>query len=148
MTDIQTRDSQLDAALTTMLDTAQQLGIECQVFFAAEIDNTKIASADLAALFSNVLGNAIAETAWVAENSKKLIRCKEFQDEKFLYITVKTNVLQDVDRTNNMRVAAEFDGDAFALKAIEDIIDKYAGSYMTDCKNNVFTMALILPIGA
>lgn len=101
---------------------------------------------DISALFGNMLDNAI-EAVGGLEEDNKIISLNIFKQKGFVYIHQDNNCAACPVFENGMPVNSAGDNSfhGFGTKSIKHIAEKYGGALSMSCKNNVFSLDILIP---
>lgn len=128
--------------LSSFADKAKSAGIDLIV--QSNLPETlHISDAELCALLSNCLENAVNATAEIHDTTNKKINCicNLLEDKLLLY--VQNPHLGEVVLESGKPTTGR-NGHGFGVKSIVSIVEKYNGVYSFEGKGGVFTVRLVL----
>lgn len=94
---------------------------------------------DFLSLFINIVDNAIENA--ISEVTIKL----DYQKDDNILLKVSNDCNHDPSK--NLKKSTKKGNHGYGLRIVQDIINKYLGTYITDYKNNVFTTYILLNLG-
>ena len=132
----------LDAVLGEKLWAAKKKGIHTEVKLCP-MQDISIEPADLCALVSNLLDNAV-EACRNCEPHNRFIRINVINKEGTYYISVSNYYRNDIETCNGRPVTNKINKaeHGIGLRSVERIAHKYSGSIAVDYDNNTFRITV------
>lgn len=107
-----------------------------------------MAGPDIYSLFGNAVNNAIEGVRNIKEEQKRLITLKVSVKNSFLCILVENYFENELEFEEGLpqttKSNREYHG--FGLRSIRYTVEKYGGNLVVDARNNVFSLAIYIPL--
>ena len=105
---------------------------------------------DIVSICSNGLTNAIEAVRHIENTDERKIWFHITQDHGYLHIVVRNTVASDLKIQENHIATTKDDKTmhGFGLQIIRRITAKYEGTCTLECRNQIFSLRIILPIEA
>lgn len=134
----------VDTIVNNKIAIANKSGISID-FQYRNIQHLQIDSIDIAILLGNALDNAIEATAKLADNQIKSILLLIILKGDELNIIIRNPVAYDIntDQLISDKKDKRFHG--YGIINMKTIVDKYQGSLIFTCQDNIFRTTIILP---
>ena len=134
----------IDTIVNNKIAIANKFNISID-FQYRNIQHLKIDSIDIAILLGNALDNAIEATAKLADNQIKSILLLIILKGDELNIIIRNPVAYDIntDQLISDKKDKRFHG--YGIINMKTIVDKYQGSLIFTCQDNIFRTTIILP---
>lgn len=99
---------------------------------------------ELGVLIGNALDNAIEAVAKLDESESKVIELNILSSGDMLSIEVSNKTINNIDTQNLATEKKDKHLHGYGINSIETITTKYKGNLSFACKNNIFTLSVIL----
>lgn len=99
---------------------------------------------DLAILMGNLLDNAIEAVVNLPENQSKVINVFVESDKTKIIVSITNPVLKNIDVDHLKTTKKDVNHHGYGLLAVRKIIDKYHGTLLLSCQDNVFEASVII----
>lgn len=99
---------------------------------------------ELGVLIGNALDNAIEAVAKLDESNSKVIELNILSSGDMLSIEVSNKTINNIDTQNLVTGKKDKHLHGYGINSIETITTKYKGNLSFACKNNIFTLSVIL----
>ncbi len=137
----------LDAVLTNKSHSCHTRGIE----FKYMVDGHQLSfmeDMEVAALFGNMLDNAIEAAERVPEEDKRLIRLQMSGERGFLCILLENTFAESLRFDEGLPLTTKADKryHGFGMKSMLRTVNKYGGSLVTAQRDNWFELKILIPL--
>jgi len=132
----------LNALLSHYDNRCAENGIK--IDFSIKLDHTNVSKIDYSVLIGNLLENAILACMEI-DDGEKWIRVKiAHTSQEMMAIQIENTFANEVLMKNGELLSTRHKGEAFGMKSVRSIVDKYNG--VIDFKNNgaVFSVKILL----
>lgn len=99
---------------------------------------------ELGVLIGNALDNAIEAVAKLDESESKVIELNILSSGDMLSIEISNKTINNIDTQNLVTGKKDKQLHGYGINSIETITTKYKGNLSFTCKNNIFTLSVIL----
>ena len=139
----------LDALLTNKSLYCQNHDIELK-YIADGRPLRMMDDMEIAALFGNMLDNAVEGVSRVEDPNKRLVRLYVAAEKGFLRIRIENYCEEKIHFINGMPVTTKRDKryHGFGMKSMQRTVEKYGGSMVASLKDNWFELKILIPINA
>lgn len=117
------------------------VSIDCDTRISAK---PAINDIDLAILMGNLLDNAIEAVADLPEYQNKVINVFVESDDTKIIVSITNPVLKNIDVEHLKTRKKDPDHHGYGLLAVRKIADKYSGTLLLTCQDNVFEASVVL----
>jgi hypothetical protein len=131
-----------DTIITNKFIDAINQGIKTD-FKATLPENIIVSDLDISSLINNLFDNAIRGTFGCNE---KYIELLVLIKDANLLINLKNSVLENVDVNNLKTTKMDKDNHGNGIEIIRNIVKKYKGNIVFECKNNEFIVMINIPL--
>ena len=145
---IETGHPLLDTILTVKEQQAAQEHAQMHTYISADLQALPIDIGDIVSICSNGLTNAIEAVRHIENTDERKIWFHITQDHGYLHIVVRNTVAADLKIQENHIATTKEDKTmhGFGLQIIRRITAKYEGTCTLECRNQIFSLKVILPI--
>ena len=134
----------IDSIINYKLQFAEQdkINIKTQISIPSEIN---IEITDIITVLGNLLDNALKAVKLLSDN-QRYINIKISYTQGRLVIRIKNPYFDKIKLENNQIISTQKDSNihGYGLKNVNKIADKYNGIMITDYKNHIFTVDVLL----
>lgn len=143
----QTGNPVLDAVLTNKSLYCQNHNIELKVI-ADGRPLSMMEDMEIAALFGNMLDNAIESCERIPDRQKRLVRLYVADDKGFLRVRIENYCEERIRFVNGMPLTTKRDKryHGFGMKSMQRTVEKYGGSMVASQQDNWFVLKILIPI--
>lgn len=99
---------------------------------------------ELGVLIGNAVDNAIEAVSKLNEYESKVIELKILSSGDMLSIEISNRTISNIDTQNIVTSKKNKQLHGYGISSIETITKKYKGNLSMSCKNNIFTLSVIL----
>lgn len=99
---------------------------------------------ELGVLIGNAVDNAIEAVSKLNESESKVIELKILSSGDMLSIEISNKTISNIDTQNIVTSKKNKQLHGYGISSIETITKKYKGNLSMSCKNNIFTLSVIL----
>ncbi len=137
----------LDAVLTNKSHFCQSRGIEFK-YMADGKPLRMMSDMEVAALFGNMLDNAIEGTERVSDPGKRMIRLQVSTEKSFLRIRLENTCGEKLHFDGGLPLTTKQDKryHGFGMKSMNRTVTKYGGSLVTSQKDDWFELKILIPL--
>lgn len=111
-----------------------------------DLSGITISDDDLVVLLSNLLNNAVEATA---KSKEKIVKMKFVIDDNQIILSIKNSIAELPAQKNGSFITTKINEPSehgIGLKNVEEVIEKYNGSYVIDFNDTVFSVSMIIPL--
>ena len=103
---------------------------------------------EIAALFGNMLDNAIESTERISDAQKRLIRLYVTAEKGFLRIRIENTCAEQLRFVDGMPVTTKRDKryHGFGMKSMRRTVEKHGGSIVADQRDDWFELKILIPL--
>lgn len=136
----------LDAILTSKSLYCQRQDIELKFI----VDGKQLSfmeDMEIAALFGNMLDNAIESSERIANPQLRMIRLYVGSEKRFLRINIENYCEERVAFRNGLPITSKRDKrfHGFGMKSMQRTVEKYGGSMICSQRDNWFELKILIP---
>lgn len=117
------------------------INIDCDTRISAK---PAINDIDLAILMGNLLDNAIEAVSGLPEYQSKVINVFVESDDTKIIVSITNPVLKNIDVEHLKTTKKDVNHHGYGLLAVRKIADKYSGTLLLTCQDNVFEASVVL----
>ncbi len=106
------------------------------------IDVLRMEAADICAILSNQLDNALEACEKISSEKERFVRLELAQEHSFFFFKVENSVAENPFTDQGKLLSTKADPSGFhglGLKSISDAVKKYQGVLESTCENNIFS---------
>lgn len=134
----------VNAVLSPLLAKAEQLGVKTQTRInipkSFPFDN-----ADVCAVLSNLIDNAINASARIEEESRMIRIIADCSEQNKLTVSVENGVYEEVALgSDGLPVARKSEKHGYGLASVKHIVEKYNGILHCDSQKDIFVIKAIM----
>lgn len=139
----------LDAVLTSKSVYCQNHGIELKVIADGRPLNM-MDDMEIAALFGNMLDNAIESAERVPDPQRRLVRLYVTAEKGFLRIRIENTCAEKLRFVDGMPVTTKRDRryHGFGMKSMRRTVEKHGGSLVAEQRGEWFALSILIPLGS
>ena len=137
----------LDAVLTSKSLTCQNHGIELKCIVNGALLGF-MDDMEVAALFGNMLDNAIESVERIDDPARRLIRLTLTGEKGFLRIRIENTCAERISFVDGLPVTHKRDKryHGFGVKSMQRTVEKYGGSLVAEQREDWFILKILIPL--
>lgn len=115
------------------------------LFTVGDMHDIRLSDDDIVVVMGNLLENAIHECKKIKSLGKTAsVQVKLVEKNSKMIFTVRNPVVQKVEITDNKVQGAQQDGHGIGLSNVENVVEKYGGTFAISCDEKEFTAVAMI----